>query len=218
MSIFKQLKSLFIVEESEGDSSKPTEQHNTSKENVVFKKSSESVDSKDTDKFVDILFRAIESNNLEGYDYLEFIQSINNLKKQGLSSEDKQLFNTAFALAKTMNVGKKDLIKSADFYLTILNKEKANFNESLVNNAKVKLQEKTNVLNSLNKQLQSDKQLLDKLRLKIERNEKEAEKITNELQQAGAKVNSIKAGFENALKQITGKILKDKTKIEKYLN
>lgn len=217
MSFFNQLKSLFIVEDSESEpSGSVSKSIKSTKKTSVSNKSSVSI--QDTDRFVNILFKAIEDNNIEGFDYLEFVQSINNLKNQGLGSDENKLFNTAFALAQTMNVNKAQLIKTADFYLNVLNKEKTKFNEALLNNAKVKLNEKNSKLNDLNKSLEEDKIKLDKLKKRIAVNEKSITVISKELDKSKNKVESIKSGFNNALMQIVSKIKSDKDKINKYLN
>ncbi len=216
MSIFKQLKSLFIVEDNEGESSSSKPKTIKSTTNKTTRKST-AVSPKETEKFVNILFKAIEDNNIEGYDYLEFVQSINNLKKQGISSEEEKLFNTAYALAKTMNVDKERLLKTADYYLNILNKEKTKFNEALVNSAKVKLKDKNDKLADLNKSLDDDKKALEALKKRIASTESKISKISKELSSSKQKVENIKSGFEDALKQITNKIVDDKNKINKYL-
>lgn len=215
MSIFNKLKSLFIIEEDDAESrqSKP--------KNVVVPKNETSVkpniSKKDSDKFINILFKAIENANLEGFDYLEFIQSINNLKKQDLTKDENKLYLTAFALAKTLNVSKNDLIQSANHYLKVLENENLNFSESLNNNAKVKLQEKTESLEKIVKVQEAEKAKLEKLKLKIIQNEKKINALNKELKNADSKVKNLKAGFENALQNITSKIESDKDKIEKYL-
>ena len=216
MGIFNQLKSLFIVEDNEGESSKSSSETISPTKDISEKKSP-AVSGKDTERFVNILFKAIEDNNIKGYDYLEFVQSINNLKKQGISSEEDKLFNTAYALAKTMNVDKEKLLKTADFYLSVLNKEKVKFNDALVNNAKVKLKEKNSKLASLNKSLIEDKKAFEELKKRIASKEKEIAGITKELDESKSKVERVKAGFNNALKQIVNKIILDKDKINKYL-
>ncbi len=216
MGIFNQLKSLFIVEESEGEpSSLESKTIKTTKSKSSIK--SKAVSGKETEKFVDILFKAIEDNNIKGYDYLEFVQSINNLKKQGISNDEDKLFSTAYALAKTMNVDKDKLIQTADFYLNILNKEKSKFNEALVNSAKVKLQEKHEKLSTLNKKLQVDKKAFESLKKRIIDSEKEISLISKELESSKHKVESVKEGFDDALQQIKNKIISDKEKIDKYL-
>ena len=216
MSIFNQLKSLFIVEDNEGDSSssKPktikSTKNNPKNKNVT-------VSPKETERFVNILFKAIEDNNIKGYDYLEFVQSINNLKKQGISSEEDKLFNTAYAMAKTMNVDKEQLIKTADFYLNVLKKEKAKFNEALVNSAKVKLKDKNDKLTALKKSLEEDKKAFEALKKRIISTESSISKISKELANSKQKVENVKSGFDDALSQMMGKIVKDKDKINKYL-
>lgn len=223
MSIFDQLKGLFIVEDNESESKSSNTTKNkdskskSSNSGIDITNDSSTVSSEDTDKFVNILFGAIEKNNIKGFDYLEYIQSISNLKKQGLESDENKLFSTAFALAKTLNINKETLVKSADFYLGILKNEEQHFNESLNNNAKVKLQEKNKALETTLSELEKDKKKLELLQKEIINKEKKAKQIKHELDTAADKVKSIKAGFNNALKQITGKIESDKEKINKYL-
>jgi len=216
MSIFNQLKSLFIVEDNEGDSSSSKPKTIKSTENKS-KNKNVTVSPKETERFVNILFKAIEDNNIKGYDYLEFVQSINNLKKQGISSEEDKLFNTAYAMAKTMNVDKEQLIKTADFYLNVLKKEKAKFNEALVNSAKVKLKDKNDKLTALEKSLEEDKKAFEALKKRIVSTESAISKISKELANSKNKVENVKSGFDDALSQIMGKIVKDKDKIIKYL-
>ena len=215
MSFFNKMKSLFIVEDDELDSPQSSVEHiNTPKTKVNNNKS---ISKKDSDKFVDILFKAIEKSNLEGFDYLEYIQSINNLKKQEFTKDERELFITAFSFAKTMNVNKNALVDSANHYLNVLGKEKTNFNESLNNNAKVKLQGKKADLLSVQKILDVDKNNFEKLKKKITQNESKVKELNEELINAGQKVEGLKAGFNDDLLNITSKITKDKEKIEKYL-
>lgn len=219
MSIFNKLKSLFIVEEDDAES----RQAKTKDVEVPINKTNKTtqkskISKKDSDKFISILFKAIENANLQGFDYLEFIQSINNLKKEDLTKDENKLFLTAFTLAKTMNVSKNDLIQSANHYLKVLEKEKSNFTESLNNNANVKLQEKTDTLAKIKKTHLADKAKMEKLKLKIIENEKKINSLNTELQSADSKVKNLKTGFEDALQNIASKIESDIVKIEKYIN
>ncbi|HHB52187.1 MAG TPA: hypothetical protein ENK75_03975 [Saprospiraceae bacterium] len=155
---------------------------------------------------------------MKGFDYLEFKQSINNLKKQNLENDEKKLFQTAFALAKTMNVSKENLLQSATHYLKVLENENINFNDSLENNAKVKLQEKTGKLNKLSETLEKEKEQLKKLQEKIANHEQQINNLKKELSQSSEKVKSIKMGFETALEEIASQINNDINKIKNYIN
>ena len=218
MSILKKLKSLFVVEDDEG-SPQPHEDESHSKSKTLQDTSDDdvSVGKEEKSKFIDILFKAIEQANIEGYDYLEFKQSINNLKKQNLGNDEKQLFITAYTLAKTMNVDKDSLLKSANHYMQVLENENLRFNESLNNSAKVKLAEREEKLKKLESILQKEKVQLQELQKKIQAHEKQIVNLKEELQQAGQKVKKIKSGFKKALSEISSQISSDVEKIKTYI-
>jgi len=230
MGIFNKIKSLFIVEEEDANTHNHKEkQEPKAKEIPVTAKvqagsSGSSGASGDTgvsnaemEKFSDILFKAIEKANKEGFDYLEFRQSIKNLKKQKIAEDEAKLFEAAYALANTMNVTKQQLIESAHYYLEVLKKEEANFNESLANNAKVKLAEKRKKLEELKRKFYEDKKQLEILKKRLEENHKTIDNMIEELDKAGKKVESLKNGFRAALTNISDKIKEDIEKIKKYI-
>ncbi len=217
MSILKKLKSLFIVEDDEGSlQGRGNISHSGSVANQE-EPDEVSTGKEEKSKFIEILFKAIENANIEGFDYLEFKQSINNLKKQNLGDDEKQLFITAFTLAKTMNVDKESLLKSASHYLQVLENENLRFNESLNNNAKVKLSEREDKLRKLESDLQKEKKQLLELQNKIDIHEKQITGLKDELRLAGEKVKKIKAGFNKALKEISSQISSDIEKIKTYI-
>ncbi len=219
MSILKKLKSLFVVEDDEGSPQRHIDKYNSvpqSRQDIST--GDDSIGKREKSKFVDILFNAIEKANTDGFDYLEFKQSINNLKKQKLGNDEKQLFITAFALAKTMDVNKEKLLESANYYLQVLENENIRFNDSLTNNAKVKLLERKDKLQKTEAILEKEKIQLTELQKKIEMHEKQIQDLKNDLQEAEQKVNNVKAGFSKALKDISSQISNDIEKIKTYIN
>ncbi len=214
MSIFDKIKSVFVEEvETKSDKDKDVP---LSEPEPSVPQENKSV-GEDIEKFQDILFKALENGNVEGFDYLEFIRSISNLKKQNINNDEKTLFLSAYALSKTMNVDKKAILTSADYYLDLLNKEKVKFNDALVNKAAVKIKDKKENRKRLLEALERNKAEFDKLKVKIQTNNKKLEKIEHELNTANTKVENIKAGFQQALTNLNSKILADKEKIEKYI-
>jgi len=222
MGIFNKIKSLFIVEEEEGVPLNHTQ--NTKRkveEKAPVNKTTapeKTVSSGDMQKFSDILYKAIEKANQPGYDYLEFRQSIKNLKNQNIAQDEGKLYEAAYALAQTMQLDKQQLIESARYYLSVLQDEKANFNESLMNNAKVKLEDKKKKLAEVKAKLLEDKKALEALQKRIAANEKTLAKMTKELSEAASKVEAIKNGFNTALKVLVQKINDDINKMKKYIN
>ncbi len=214
MSILDKLKSVFVVVDGENEIVKSVvdepEQQNSVNVDSTSNKS-------EIQGFVDVLFKALENNNMEGFDYFEFMQSINNIKKQNLTGDEIKLFQTAFALASTLKVTKSGLLESGKYYLEILEKEKLSFYNSLNNNANVKLEEKNKEISDLQKKLSEDKAKLESLKNSIVSDEEKYETLSQDLLQAQQKVNNVKTGFNLAYSSLVEKINADINKIDKYL-
>lgn len=215
MSFINKLKSVFIVEGDQDLS--PEDNSGTVEKSSAQERINQDVAPEDSQKFMDILFKALEGKNVQGFDYLEFMQSISNIKKQNLTDDEIKLFQTGYSLAQTMNVSKTALIESGKHYLSVLEDEKANFYSSLTNNAKAKLDEKNKEIIDLQKTLEDDKARLETLRQTIMKNEQRKNLLTEELTYAEQKVNSVKSAFNNAFVSLSEKIKTDISKIEKYL-
>lgn len=129
--IFKNLKKLFIIEEEQSVSSEEQEQGSQATSHV------EKVQGQETNhytgdvnqKFLDILLMALEQQNREGLDYLEFKQSLKSLEKMPMDESVK--FHSAFAMASSMGATSEKLIDSAEFYLSVLSGEKQKFKDTL---------------------------------------------------------------------------------------
>ena len=126
MSMLKRLKSIFIVEEEE--KFEFPKKGSEVKESPKVEAIPVGEDVKPSEKFINSLLKAIENNNLEGFDYLEYKQSLRSLASMDMDEETK--FNSAFAMAKTMGATKNALIESANHYLIILKAEEGKFNEA----------------------------------------------------------------------------------------
>ena len=103
MSMFKRIKSVFIVED---ESFVPKNEGSVATKKVATVKTPDipvNRNASASDKFVDNLLKAIEANNLEGFDYLEYKQSLRSLSSMDMDEATK--FNSAFAMAKTKNQG-----------------------------------------------------------------------------------------------------------------
>lgn len=141
MDMLKKLKSLFIVEEEGSISSSQTTEAIQNQENIqestapvstpsdpVVQMSTQAVKNVDP-KFIDILMKAIEENNLEGFDYLEFKSSLQSLAK--MSMDDATRYQSAMAMAKTLGASPDKILQSANHYLAVLKKKVTNFSKLL---------------------------------------------------------------------------------------
>jgi len=221
MSMLKKIKSLFIVEEELKDSKIKSDDQGKSRSGdndnpeVVIDTDNASVTKASLDQFLKVLASAMESNNQEGYDYLEFKQALRSLDK--IESDETKRFITSYTLAKTMGAEKIKLLESGNFYLDILKKEEDKFNDSLQKQIESKLQNrKQSLLNLKEKKIKKEEQI-KKLKEEILGIDKKIVGVMKEIESSTNKVASVQKSFHTAYELIVNQIKDDLGKIEKYI-
>jgi hypothetical protein len=232
--MLKKLKSIFIIEDK-NDNQDEKNQQSTSKT-----KSTEPQDIKDenTDipsdtvvnidldhpnelegkpdpKFIDILLKAIEKNNLDGFDYLEYKQSLQSLNKMEMDEAIK--YKSAFAMAKTMGATETKLMDSAKHYIGILNDEQKKFKEALINQRNKQIKGRESNLQKLEQSIQTKNQQIEKLKLEIEDTRNKLEAVRQEINVSAAKVESTNDKFHLAFNVVMQQIQEDLQKMKNYL-
>ena len=129
--MLKNLKSLFIVEEQNAPEKPAEDPKPTVTPSPKIAESREGDPGKITQKFIEVLFKAMESNNLDGFDYLEFKQSLQSLSKMPMDEATR--FRSAFAMAETMGATTQQLLSSANHYIDVLKSEETKFEKALAN-------------------------------------------------------------------------------------
>ncbi|MEE9437807.1 MAG: hypothetical protein V3V14_02325, partial [Saprospiraceae bacterium] len=139
MSMFSKLKNIFVLED-ENDTKKAVKvsQEKTKEEvkkntysppDITISTDSSKVSpppsGKPNSKFINILLKAVEEGNLDGFDYIEYKTSLQSLSKMEMDEETK--FKSALAMAKTMGATKEKLISSSNHYINILKSERTKF-------------------------------------------------------------------------------------------
>lgn len=227
--MFRKIKRLFVEEispEIEGSSTSNTEltdkgsSQNSSSEfskgyvpNMSGDKTASDVDNS---RFLDILFNAIEENNIEGFDYLEYKHTMKSLDQVGL--DEKTKFKSALAMGEALgsNIGK--ILSSAEFYLGIIEKEKNKF-EQAVRNQMTKLnEEKAKRPAALIDKIESQKKQIEQLESEIKALEAQLQSVRSELSEAETKIYLTQKQFSSAYNQIYNQILSDISKIKSYIN
>ena len=134
MSMLKKLKGIFIEESQDNlddipKASKPSPKSMGASGTPASEQSKlasmDKTPGTPDNKFTEMLFKAIEENNLEGFDYLEFKQSLQSLKK--VETDEVKRFQSAFAMASTMGLTKSKLFESAKHYASVLGAEEKKF-------------------------------------------------------------------------------------------
>ena len=229
--MLKKLKSLFIVEDkskssaqNEADSTASSKETIESGSDMVSPVSAGTAPSspspsaqpgKASPKFVNVLLKAIEANNLEGFDYLEFKQSLQNLA--AMDMDEKTKYQSAFAMAKTMGVTPSKLVNSAQHYINVLKKEENKFSDALKNQKQKQVVNREQGIKGLEEAVVKKQQMIEKLQKEIEADKQKLEKQKTAINESVAKVQATKEGFISAYHSVLGQIQGDIDKMNSYL-
>ncbi len=239
--MFKKLKSLFIVEDEaflkeaakknskkeagenpdlvpEQPKQKPTAQTNPTNNsaNTTANPNRTAPEGKVSAKFTDVLLGAMEKNNLDGYDYLEFKQSMQSLAKLG-TMDEATVYKSAFAAAQPMGVNQKKLVDSAQFYLKILKDEESKFGQALQHQRSKQIGGREEQIKRMEQLILQKEKQIEQLKKEIELNRKEADKMKADISESTLKVQTTQNNFVASYKHITSQIQKDVANIKQYL-
>lgn len=172
-------------------------------------------DGKADPKFIDILLKSIEKNNLEGFDYLEYKSSLQGLDNMAMDEATK--YKSAFVMAKTMGVTPAKLLSSAKHYVNILSKEEKKFIDALKNQRQKQVVGKEEKLVALQKEVTTKKSQIEQLKKEIAANEASFKNIKDGINKSAAKVEMTNDRFMHAYKVVLGQIMTDVDNMKKYL-
>ena len=222
--MFDKLKKLFIVEDpnakkAEASKDNPTsvDKQSTStskKESKVATIITGDVKGKVNPKFIEKLLKAIEKNNIDGFDYLEYKQTLQNLDKNML---EQTRYKSAFAMAKTMGVDQKQLKESAQYYLDILKQEEKKFNEALRNQVDLQITQRKNDFKGLEQAIVDKEKQIQIIQKEIEAHKAKLKQSNVELENAKNKINRTKAEFDKSYESVYNQIKNDLEKMNTYL-
>ncbi|MEO1436873.1 MAG: hypothetical protein AAFV80_15145 [Bacteroidota bacterium] len=228
MALLKNLKSLFIVEEEgtakEEETPKAKEEPKKGKTEEVVKETPqpeapiETVSTgpgKVNAKFTETLLKAIEANNLDGFDYLEFKQALQNMAKMNM--DEATSFKTAFMTAQTMGVTQTKLIDSAKFYINILQKEEDKFQSALKQQSQEKVVQRNAEIERLQKDLAAKQKQIQKLQEELKNGASKLENMKKQVSNVTAKIDQTKKDFNASFEGLKKQLDEDITKIQQYL-
>lgn len=227
MSMIKNLKSIFIVEEEDSKKKpaktlppKPTPTQKTEKSAApptrpVAPSTAGERPGKATKKFTDILLGALEKANQPGFDYLEFKKALENLKR--LNMDDSTRFQSAYATAQSMNITPAQLVASAGHYLKALAQEEANFNQALADQKQRQIKDQQDQLPKLDQEVKSLETQIEQLQNRIKKAKADQNKIRKSIETADVKLRNTKNDFEASYRAIATQINSDVENMKQYL-
>lgn len=227
--MLKKIKSLFIIEDESQDSNAdasysaqkdPEGRAETKSESTapvekpVFDEDNPAEDNVD-EKFINKLLGAIEENNIEGFDYLEYKQALQNLENVEMDEETR--FKSALAVAKTMGANRTVLISSANHYLKVLEKEEKKFLEAFRHQLEKQVNRRHTEIENIQKAIESKKAQIKQIEEEIIKYTEKLDQAKAGVEGAMAKVESAKTGFYSAFHIVSEQIKDDLKKIKAHL-
>lgn len=222
MGFIKNLKSLFIEETSV---EQPTEDESIEASAPAEKPAQPVTKPRETtisaargnvdQRFLDTLLNAMEEQNQEGFDYLEFRQALKSLGKMNMDEATR--FKSAYAMAQTMNVTPSELTRTANVYLDILNKEQKKFSAALSNQEETQINARKERLSQLDQTILQHQKEIESLMASINTHRKEAEQLKGELEEVHQKILVTQKQFTTTHAFLLEEITSDITKMEQYL-
>ena len=224
--MFKKLKSLFVVEEEGGkpkQTAKGNSEANMPEEEFVeptarpvdVQPTNVNVTADMTDKFMDVLLGSMEKNNLDGYDYLEFKQVLQNLA--AMESLEEKRFKSAFVMAQTMQATPDHLIQTAQHYLSVLKKEESKFQNALASQKTRQISDRQEEVKLLDQTILDKKKQIERLQAEIAEHEKQHATAKEKLSNAAGKLESTKLSFLKSYESLSAQITADIEKMSQYL-
>lgn len=167
------------------------------------------------EKSVKFLTSALEKNNLPGFDYIEFKQSLHNMKGMGI--DEDTAVKTAFATAMTVGLTKDKLIKTANHYREVLNGEEKQFAVALQKQMNSRVQAKAKEVEKLKKQVETHKAKIAELEKKIAQASAVIEKADDDIARTTEMLETTGKNFKDTLQALVNEIDKDIQLIQKNI-
>ena len=214
----KKLKGMFVVETpTDGQSSesatpaKPEEKSTSTTPDPTLTTTT----GKASEKFYDILLGAMEANNQEGFDYLEYKKSLQTLSKMPMDEQTR--YFSAFAAAQAMGVTSQKLTESANFYLKVLASEDSKFQESVSVQRQKQIGNKEKAIADMDATIKAKAEQIAKLTQEIQAHQADMEKMKAEISDAVVKIETTLSDFHATFDELTTQIGKDVENMSKYL-
>ena len=226
--MFDKLKKLFVLED--GSSSTPSADTGSKAEadspsvnsttqyskGAEIKIEADASNGTPDQKFIDILLKAIDSNNMEGYDYLEYKQALQSLAS--LPMDDATRYNSALAMAKTMGADKGKILSSAGNYLGVLKTEEEKFKAALTAQKTKIEQNQTTGISNLENNIAQKQQQVENLLKQIEEDKAKLAQTKGEIEDSSSKLQVTANNFMSAYNLVVNQIVVDVDNIKKFAN
>jgi hypothetical protein len=227
---FNKLKGVFIVEDPNAPATPPPSKNEvkTASSNTAAAAPSQNYSTPSvsapmssagggqvSDKFFEMLAKAMENANQDGFDYFEFKQALANLKN--VPMDDATRFKSAFAMSQAMGVTADKLVNSAAYYLDVLKNEQSRFMQAANNQRQSQVGDKQAQADNLEAVMRQKAEQIKQLTAEIEQHKKEVNTIKSDISQAVVKVEQTSRDFDATYQLLVGQIQADVNSMKSYL-
>ncbi len=223
--MLKKLKSLFIVEDDDSKATgNPKAAQTEKKEFEKQKKTQASIkvdttpipkgEGKPDEKFVNRLLEALEEANLEGFDYLEYKQSLQSI--DDMNMDEATMFKSSLAMAKTMGATPEKLMSSAQHYINVLQKEEKKFQDALGNQQQKVVAGRQQTIAKMEEGIAAKEAKIEELKAEIIKNKEALDATKKAAENDASKIHLTKTGFYAAYHIVVDQIKADLEKMKKH--
>lgn len=163
----------------------------------------------------DKIMTVLEKNNMDGFDYFEFRQSVVNANAMPLPEADK--YRTIFSMAKPFGVTKEKLLSSIDFYVQKLDEHKQGFANYIASlrEQEVTTREQKRVNNEA--LIQQKNEMIRQLNDEINVLHQECTALSTEVYAQNAQITTKEQSFASTFDVVVKQLSDDRTKIDTYI-
>ena len=161
---------------------------------------SEDLDEKSTR----LLLKAIKNSNQDGFDYLEFLVSIDKLKKMDM--DEATAMKSAFSTASSFGLSREKLITSGGYYVSVLRREYDAFKDALNRQIETKIKGPEAHINKIRKEYDGIDKKIEDLKMKKALYEGELLKAEEKLNSARTALKERELKFNDTFNAIKSSI------------
>jgi hypothetical protein len=218
--MLKNLKSLFFVDDEKSQSTPPVPepaQPNSTASPVPPAVQAPPLTGSPTldQRMFDALQKTIQDQNMEGFDFLEFRDSLRTLNN--IIPDEATRYKSAYATASTMGVTVERLLETGRFYKSLLEKERDNFNKAVDQQVDQNVTAKGREVEQLQAMIGQKSEEIARLTREIASHQEDMAKAQGVISEAAAKIEHTRNNFHLTLDTVLNQMQTDMQNIEKYL-
>lgn len=167
------------------------------------------------DEMASMLFAAIDEANIEGFDYIEFRDTVNQMGNTGMTEHNK--FLAVFTTASAMGLTREKLLSSIDHYVSVISSKREGFISHVEGMLEKEVQGRHDAIMNIDEECVKAQEEIAALNLKIQEAQQQKLTLQNEANTQKMEIENTRASFEATFQMVNGKLETDKKNIEMYI-